>query len=100
METVEIGIVCTVLGACISYATFQMKKEKEIKTENLGAGKIINKLDNISKNMDEIRLDFKEQSRDVNRIKEMLIRTDESVKSAHKRIDKIEDMENKEKGEM
>ena len=49
------------------------------------------KLDYIATAVDEIRLDNKARDREVTELKERVIRNEESVKSAHKRIDGLEE---------
>jgi septal ring factor EnvC (AmiA/AmiB activator) len=55
------------------------------------------KLDYVSTGVDNIRLDMKDQGRQINAINDRLIRCEESTKSAHKRLDnsdkKIEALE-------
>ena len=48
------------------------------------------KPDSIGKGVDDIRIDLKANEKQMSRMNEQLIRVDESTKSAHKRIDKLE----------
>ena len=94
METISIALVCTVVGAIISYATFQRNKGHDIRADTREEAVTRAKLDYIATAVDEIRLDNKARDREMNEFNTRLIRVEESTKSAHKRIDGIE------KGEM
>ena len=52
---------------------------------------ILNKLDIISKNVDEIRLDNKDISKSLQSLAERVSAVESSTKSAHHRLDNIED---------
>ncbi len=90
METVSIALLCTVAGVIISYLTFQRNSEKDIKNSTTESTTVAVKLDYISKGVDDIRLDIKSTNREVDALKEKFVRHDESLKSAHKRIDTLE----------
>lgn len=94
METISIALICTGLGAVLSYLTFQRNKDNAIRAETREGAYSSAKLDYISKGVDDIRLDIKSQDRKIQDTIERVIRIEESAKSAHKRIDDIE------KGEM
>lgn len=85
-----IGIVGTLLGFLFSYLAFQRNRDKDIKSEAKEDGVIKTKLDSIGKGVDDIRIDLKANEKQINRMNEQIIRVDESTKSAHKRIDKLE----------
>lgn len=90
METISIALACTLVGAIISYLTFQRNKDNSIRAETKEDTFTKAKLDYISKGVDDIKLDFREQGRQINSINDRLIRVEESTKSAHKRINDIE----------
>lgn len=90
METVSVALACTVLGAIISYMTFQRNKTKDIRADTKEEAETKAKLDYISKGVDDIRIDIKAQQRDIQELKERVIKNEASLKSAHKRIDNIE----------
>ena len=90
METVSVAALCTVLGVVISYLTFQRNIRSDAKSETKENTAVAVKLDYISKGVDDIRLDIKSTNREVDALKEKFARHDESLKSAHKRLDKIE----------
>ncbi|MEN8079432.1 hypothetical protein ABFP60_20985 [Clostridioides difficile] len=90
METISIALACTVIGAVISYATFQRNKGNDIRANTREEAETRAKLDYIATAVDEIRLDNKARDREVTELKERVIRNEESTKSAHKRIDEME----------
>ncbi len=95
MEDISITLVCSLLGAVIGYLTFNRNRDKDIKKDTKEEAETKAKLDYISKGVDDIRIDFKTQQRDMQELKERVIKNEASIKSAHKRIDGIE-----ERGEM
>lgn len=91
METISIALACTVIGAVISYATFQRNRGHDIRADTREEADTKAKLDYISRGVDDIKLDNKQRDREMLKMNERLIRVEESVKSAHKRIDGIEE---------
>lgn len=91
METISIALACTVIGAVISYATFQRNKSNDIRADTREEADTKAKLDYISRGVDDIKLDNKQRDREMLKMNERLIRVEESVKSAHKRIDGLEE---------
>lgn len=91
METISIALACTVLGAVISFLTFQRNKGHDIRADTREEADTRAKLDYISRGVDDIKLDNKQRDREMLKMNERLIRVEESVKSAHKRIDGIEE---------
>lgn len=90
MDNITVGLLCTILGAILSYLTFQKNNKKDIRADTREEAETKTKLDYISKGVDDIKIDFKVQQRDMQELKERVIKNEESVKSAHKRIDGIE----------
>ncbi len=95
MENISIALACTLLGAVLSFLTFQRNKGHDIRADTREEAETRTKLDYISKGVDDIRIDFRTQQRDIQALKERVIKNEESTKSAHKRIDGLE-----ERGEM
>ena len=91
METISIALACTVIGAAISYFTFQRNRTNDIRADTRDEAVTRAKLDYIATAVDEIRLDNKARDREVTELKERVIRNEESVKSANKRIDVLEE---------
>ncbi len=99
MDNISIGLVFTIIGGMIGYATFYMNSKKntkqETKEEVATTTKIDTKLDIISKNVDEIRLDNKDISKAVQSLGERMSAVEQSTKSAHHRIDSLEEIHRK-----
>lgn len=94
----EIGIpiLCTILGVAISVATFYIGRKKDVKQETQKDTerivRIDEKLDTIKHNVDEIRLDNKDFSKTLSQLGERVTIVEQSTKSAHHRIDNLEDL--------
>ena len=94
MDSISVGLVFTIIGGIIGYATFYMNSKKNTKQETkeeVATTKIDTKLDIISKNVDEIRLDNKDISKSLQSLAERVSAVESSTKSAHHRLDNIED---------
>ncbi|EPY2307089.1 hypothetical protein ACXATD_002760 [Clostridium sporogenes] len=86
---IELGVLCTTLGATITYLNFKRIKDKDTKENGKHQGVTDLKLDYISKGVDDIRLDLKAADRKIEDINTRLIKVEESSKSAHHRIDSL-----------
>lgn len=91
METISIALICSIIGAGISYFTFQRNRTNDIRADTREEADTRAKLDYISRGVDDIRVDIKTQDRKINDMNERLIRAEESTKSAHRRIDGLEE---------
>ncbi|HEY4601274.1 MAG TPA: hypothetical protein VIG73_08400 [Cerasibacillus sp.] len=85
-----LGAGSVVFGMVITYFTFVRNRDKDVKQDAEDGAVIRTKLDSIGKGVDDIRIDLKANEKQMSRMNEQLIRVDESTKSAHKRIDKLE----------
>ncbi|MBX4259718.1 hypothetical protein [Clostridium estertheticum] len=94
-------IACSIVGTIYGikgYVRLTKKDIKDIKDESkketikeTQSNTILEtKMDYISKGIDDIKLDNRDQCRQLNVIAERVTRVEESTKSAHKRIDDIE----------
>lgn len=99
MEYISIGLAFTIVGGIIGYATFFMNSKKNIKQETKEETTTITsigtKLDLISKNVDEIRLDNKDFNKTIHGLGERISAVEQSTKSAHHRIDNLEELHRK-----
>lgn len=97
----EIGIpiLCTILGVAISAASFYLGRKKDVKDETQKDTerivRIDEKLDTIKHNVDEIRLDNKDFSKSIHQLGERVSAVEQSAKSAHHRIDNLEELHRK-----
>jgi peptidoglycan hydrolase CwlO-like protein len=85
-------VLCTVLSLIVGFLTFNRNRDKDVKSDASESAVIKTKLDTISSGIDSIRIDIKANEKRVSELSERLIRNEESVKSAHKRIDKLENL--------
>lgn len=88
--TIEIGMLVSVLGLVIAYQTYQLNKNKDVKSDTKQETKLQTQLDYISKGVDDIRIDLKANEKQMVALGERVTRVEESSKQAHKRIDKLE----------
>ena len=88
--TVLIGISGTIVGVVLGILGYKKKSETDIREDTQKETILSTKLDYISRNVDDIRVDLKAKAeRDV-KFSERLIKVEESVKSAHHRLDDLE----------
>lgn len=90
MNEINLGLLCSLLGAVLGFAGFMRYNREDTKEETSSFTKVETKIDYISKGVDDIRLDIKSQDRKIVDIVQRLTRVEESAKSAHHRIDGIE----------
>lgn len=99
LEYISVGLVFTILGGVIGIATYVMNSKKNVKQETKEdvalSTKLDTKLDMISKNIDEIRLDNKDFNKTIHQLGERLSAVESSTKSAHHRIDSLEELHRK-----
>ena len=99
MEYISIGLVFTILGGIIGVGTFLMNSKKNAKQETKEDTTMITsigtKLDLISKNVDEIRLDNKDFSKTMHQLGERVSKVEQSTSLAHHRIDSLEELHRK-----
>lgn len=95
--TIETGLLFTVFSLVIGVLGYQLNKKnqqinvhKDIKKEATSEAKMEVTLAHISKGVDDIKVDMRATKDQMNSFSRDLVRVEESVKSAHKRIDKWE----------
>ena len=93
---VVVGLICTVLGAVISYAAFTRNKGKDDKHDGQQIGTVLTELGYIKSNTDEIKNEQREQRRVNTEFAERLSSVEASAKSAHHRIDRLEELHDSE----
>lgn len=85
-----VGLVCTVLVAVISYATFSRNKWKDDRSSGQQLGTVLTELGYIKSNTDEIKTEQREQRKTNTAVEGRLAAVEASAKSAHHRIDHLE----------
>lgn len=88
--TIEIGVLIAIGGLLLSFLAYQLNRTKEVKTDTRQDAKIQAQLDYIGKGVDDIRIDLKANERQMVQLGERVTRIEESNRSLHKRIDKME----------
>lgn len=88
---IALTIICSIIGTIVAVITFQKSRDKDIRTNSRSEAVVSTKLDYIQRGVDDIRLDIKAQDRKITEMNEKLIKVEESAKSAHKRLDSIEE---------
>lgn len=85
------GVLVAVSGFIISYFTFHGNRDKDLISDARDNAKISAKLDHISGAVDSMRIDSRATDKHIATMNERVIRVEESTKSAHKRIDTLEE---------
>lgn len=96
--TIETGLLVSILAVTIAFFTYKLNKTKannedseRVKEEGKQSAVISAKLDNIERGVETIRIDIKANEKRLNDLSEKHVRLEESLKSAHRRIDKLEE---------
>ncbi|MFL0251416.1 hypothetical protein ACJDT4_13415 [Clostridium neuense] len=87
MDNVTIGVICSLLGVVVSFFTITTY----YKTNGQHDGNISTKIDYIQRGVDDIRIDIKAQDNKIEGLIEKVAKVEESAKSAHHRIDTLEE---------
>ncbi|MBV4421005.1 hypothetical protein [Clostridium tyrobutyricum] len=90
-----VGLICSIVGTFVGYKSFKNETKRnfkqEVSNDAKGDTQLKMQLDYISRGVDDIKLDIKDQNRKISSLIERVARIEESVKSAHHRIDDLED---------
>ncbi|WP_288480008.1 hypothetical protein [uncultured Clostridium sp.] len=89
--TVLVGFVATVLSIWGILSKWKKDSVNQESQETKEQTILSTKLDYISKNIDDIKVDLRARAKENAELKERLIKVEESTKSAHHRIDEIEE---------
>ena len=93
METISIGVICTLIGLIISYAVFSRNKAKDDKGEGQQIGQVISDVGYIKSGIDDIKTEQREQRKINTELFSRMTAVEASAKQAHKRLDHIEERE-------
>ena len=95
--SIELSILIAICGLLITASTFFLNKNKSIREDGHKNAVISTKLDNIERGVESIRIDIKANEKRVSelaeknvRLEEKCFRIEESIKTAHRRLDKLE----------
>jgi len=87
--TILVAICGTIFGIVIGYLNWRRTNNEDIRKDAISDGKLFADIDYIKRGVEDIKLDLKMQDRRIGELSEKLISAEESIKSAHKRIDDI-----------
>lgn len=92
---IEIKDLMTVIALLISAAALWRNLRGDTKQDQSEMTTVIVKLETINENVKEVKTDIKDVKTDMERMKERLTIVEQSVKSAHKRIDDVQEDQNR-----
>lgn len=91
--TVELGtliaVAGTICGIVFGYTSFQRAEKHNTKTDASELTTVIVKLESIGTGITEIKSEMTNVKNDIKENRERIIKTEESSKQAHKRIDAL-----------
>lgn len=88
-----IGIVAGVSGMYLGWAARARAQKRDARTDGCEDGELKSDVGYIKRGIDDIRLDMKDHRRKLEGLTERVARVEESTKSAHHRLDRIEKKE-------
>ena len=94
MENTSVALICTLLGAVISFLTFQRNSKKDIQLETKEQIELKTKLDYISKGVDDIKFNDRIRDEQLKKIDERLIIAEEEIKILFRRFERLDEFYN------
>ena len=94
MENISVALICTLLGAVISFLTFQRNSKKDIQLEAKEQIELKTKLDYISKGVDDIKFNDRIRDEQLKKIDERLIIAEEEIKILFRRFERLDEFYN------
>lgn len=92
--TIELGtfiaIVGTLAGLIFGYSSYQRANSNDVAGDARDHTELKTNLDYIKRGVDDIRIDLRAQESKVNDLSGAIIRVEEMAKSAHRRLDTME----------
>lgn len=85
-----IGLFLTVLSVTIAIFTFYFKRKEETSSDSEWRGELKSDIRHIKNGVDELKRDNAETKEEMQDLRERVTLVEASAKSAHKRIDAIE----------
>lgn len=85
------GLLCGVIGAALSYLAFTRNQKHDADQEGRETGEVLTELRYIRSSIDSIIRKMDKIEERNQEIGEKLVELDQSVRSAHRRINSIED---------
>lgn len=91
-----VGLICTVLGAAVGYATFSRNKTKDDRGDGKETGAILTEIGYIKSSVDTVNQKLDRQEERNIEFMSRLASVEASTKSAHHRIDRLEGVHSEE----
>lgn len=88
---ITIGVLAAAFGMLVGYLGFQRNRDTDVRSDATESAVVRTKLDAIGSGVDSIRVDMRVSDRRHADLSERVIRVEESVKQAHKRLDTNEE---------
>ena len=92
---IEIKDLMTVIALLISAAALWRNLRGDTRQDQSEMTTVIVKLETINENVKEVKTDIKDVKTDMEKMKERITIVEQSVKSAHKRIDDVQEEQNR-----
>ena len=84
-----VSVVCTVIGVSIGMSNLRRNSKLDDRHESTQFARVGVQLEYIAKNVSEILYDMNDIKNEIKEHRDRILRTEESTKQAHKRIDEI-----------
>lgn len=94
MDSINIALFSALLGIVATVLTMYRNAKKETQEDTQHSTSVREELKYISRGIEDIKYDTKSLAASITNMNERLIRAEESIKSAHEKIDKIEHIKN------
>ncbi|MEO2073882.1 MAG: hypothetical protein ABGX20_00480 [Bacillus sp. (in: firmicutes)] len=92
-----LSVLCSALSLMIGIVAFSRSRDREVRNDASEIAVIKTKLDSIINGVSNIQIEIKANEIKVTELSEKIIRLEESINLAQKRIDKLEDQLKKNK---
>lgn len=90
VETISVGLACTLLGLLISFAAFSRNKAKDNRNDGQQMGQVTSDVGYIKSGIDDIKAEQREQRKINTEMYTRMAAVEASAKQAHKRLDHME----------
>lgn len=87
---IAIGVIGTIIGAVLGMAGYLRGAKKDTKQESKEDGALKSDVDYIKRRVDDVLLEQRNTNKTLSEHAERITRTEESLKSLHKRLDALE----------
>ena len=93
VETISVGLACTLVGLLISYAAFSRNKAKDNRSDGQQMGQVTSDVGYIKSGIDDIKAEQREQRKINTELYTRVAAVEASARQAHKRLDHWEGRE-------